>query len=151
MSDFLFKGFCVPSKKNIWLLAAVLLLSSCTKSSSTYDEQKRAELMRSSEVVVTATYRRAADLSLKAKIDVMDARSGGIIKKVENGVIFRVKKTLKGTPLKNEFTVGIGNPNLAFGIQPGEEPGKKLYTLYLRGDSKYDVQILIGAEWEEQY
>lgn len=132
------------------ILILVLIFSACGKKDKQYKPEERDDLMRSAELVVKATYRKILD-PRKAKIDVVDARGGQVIRHVEKGVTFKVKSVLKGTPPKEEITVGCTNPNLDFGIAPGEYSGKKVYTLYIRSSSTYDSPILSGAEWEEPY
>jgi|GEM_PF-2026005 len=127
------------------------LLPACSKKNSHYSEEKRQEISAASEIVLKAIYKKMADIKGGAKIDIIDARGGEVIRRVEHGVVFKVKSAVKGLATKEELTFGVANANIALGITPGEEPGRKIYTLYLDSDPRYDSAVLIGAEWEQLY
>jgi len=104
-------------------------------------------MMRISEVVMEAKYKRVITLRDASGIDASEGREG-FSTRVEKSVVFTVVKLHKGRFDSNEIVVAVGLPSMAFGIKPGEYAGQKEYTLYFRFDKKQKRYLLIGAEWK---
>lgn len=134
-------------KKYALMMALVLGLTSCGSQNKLYDEQKRLELTREANAVVTAVYQKWFKVEKIQQLDVLESRKG-FSDKVEKGVVFKTKDVLKGSFTKKQFAVGVEIPKIAFGISPDEFSGQKKYTLYLVWDPKLEKDRLIGAEWE---
>ena len=130
------------------LLALSLFLSSCTPGdNSFYDEEKRKEIERQADVVVSAVFVKIFKVEKSQQIDVIEGRKG-FTKQIEKGVVFKTKEVLKGVFQKKQFAVGVEIPKMAFGISPDEYSGQKKYTFYLVADKEGGKDRLIGAEWE---
>jgi len=129
-------------------LTLVLAFTACEKKSTVLSEAERELMMKNSEIVIEAKYKKVAGMRELRNVDGVEAREG-YTKKVEKGVLFTVTKVLKGRYNSDEITVAVGLPSMAFGIKPGEYAGQKKYTLYFKYDAKRKKQGMIGAEWEE--
>lgn len=129
------------------LLFLPIVLISCSKKNSVYNEKKRDEMKAEANIIVTAVYIKMLPIQKREQLDVMEGRKS-VSPQIQKGVQFKTKSVLKGNFTKKQFLVGTDIPSLAFGIGPGEYSGQKTYTLYLLKDPTVDKEMLIGAEWE---
>jgi len=125
----------------------LMIFSSCSSDNSVYSEQKRREMTREANTVITAVFQKIFKVEKSQQIDMIEGRKG-FSKKIEKGVTFKTKEVLKGSFGKTQFAVGVELPKMAFGIDPGEYSGQKKYTFYLINDKEQQKDKLIGAEWE---
>lgn len=132
---------------SLLFLAVPLFVSGCGKSDFSYSEETRSDLTRSSKIIISAIYKNTSRLSEKNLIDFVEGRKG-FSNKMEHAVLFRVKQFVKGSFPKQEFSVGVNLPSMAFGIKPGEYSGQKKFTIYIAFDEKLKRDVVIGAEWE---
>lgn len=107
-------------------------------------------MTRRSKLVVEANYKSRMKLKNLQDIDAAEGREG-FSQKMENGVTFRILKSLKGSYGSNEITVGVAMPAMAFGMSPNEFAGEKNYTLYFIEDRQQNRLVLIGAEWQKRF
>lgn len=131
----------------LFFLIAVSSLTGCAKSDFKYSDDERSSLLKTSKVVMTASFKKTSKLTEKNLIDFVEGRKG-FSNKMEHAVFFKAKEFIKGSYAKPEFSVGVNMPSIAFGIKPGEYAGQKKFTLYIAYDEKMKRDLVIGAEWE---
>jgi hypothetical protein len=133
--------------QKLLLLLLTLAAAGCGAKDSVYNEEKRNEITREADVIVSAVYQKVFKAEKSQQIDVIEGRKG-FGKRIEKGVVFKTKGVLKGEYAKPQFAVGVEIPKMAFGVSPDEFPGQKKYTFYMIYDKENNKERLIGAEWE---